>query len=107
MSAEPDLGRDEADLDTDRQAASMQDQLSKEVAAWSQRRRQTSSETVIAPSHPVVQRRTRRPAAKSQMSSAPSPQGQPVHRRSTPFIMSYEGVTQAPYVQYLRGRGPS
>lgn len=105
MSTEPDVGREEEGPEAERQAASRQNRLSKEVESGSQRT--PSSASVIAPSGPVVQRNTPRPAAKSQISPAPSPPSQPVHAPSKPFSMSYGGMTQAQYIQYLRDRGSS
>lgn len=105
--AEPDVGTDEEGREAERQAASMQDQLSKDVASWSKQRRQRPSETVIAPSHPAIQRRTPRPTAKSPISPTSPPPDQPVNARSKPFSMSYGGVTEAQYVQYLINRRSS
>jgi hypothetical protein len=105
MSAEPDVGKDEESLEAERQISSMQDQLSKEVASWSKERRQQSSKPVSVPSQPVIPRRSPRPATKSTKSRASSVPGGPVSARSTPFSMSYNGMTQAEYTQYLLDRG--
>jgi hypothetical protein len=106
MSGAPDFGNDEEGLEAERQATSMKNQLSKEVASWSKERRQPSSETIVGPSRPVAQRRSPRPAGAAKKSSAPSPAGKAaVSARSKPFSMSYDGMTQAEYTQYLCDRG--
>jgi hypothetical protein len=105
MNAEPDVEKDEEGLETERQTTSMQDQLRKEVASWSKERRHQSSETVVAPSQPVVQHHSPRSATKPKNPRASSLQGAPASARSKPFSMSYDGMTQAEYIQYLRDRG--
>lgn len=105
MSAEPDVGMEEG-LKDEKLATAMQDQLSKEAASWSKERRQQSSETVIVPPQPVVQQHSPRPAAKSKSKSASvALPAEPASARSKPFSMSYAGMTQAQYVQYLLDRG--
>jgi len=105
MSAEPDVGMDEEGFEGEKQAASMQDQLSKEVASWSKERRQRSSEAVIRPTQPVTQRRSPRPADEAKKVSSPPLAGKPAGARSKPFSVSYSGMTQAEYARYLRDRG--
>lgn len=105
MRAEPDIEKHEAELEAERQANSMKDQLSKEVASWSKERRQQSSESAVGPSAAVVQRRARRPAAQSNKSSPPPPPDKASNAQSKPFSMSYDGMTQAEYTQYRRDRG--
>ncbi len=105
MSAEPDFGKDEEGHEAERQAASMKDQLSKEVASWSKERRQQSSEAVVGPLRPVNQERSPRPAGESRKSKAPPLAGKAASARSKPFSMSYDGMTHAEYTQYLLDRG--
>jgi hypothetical protein len=106
MSAEPKIGQDEEGLETERLATSMQDQLSKEVASWSKERRHQSSETVVAPSQPVAQRRSPRPAGETRKSAAAPPlAGKPAGTGSRPFRMAYGGMMQAEYIQYMLDRG--
>ena len=110
MTAEPDVGKDEVGVEAERQPTSMQDQLSKEVASWSKERRQRSSETVIAPSQPIIRRHSPRPAAKpaARPKSPAHPfRANPAAPRSKPFSMSYDGMTQAEYIQYRLDRGSS
>ncbi len=105
MSANPDDGMDEESLETERQVSSMRDQLSKEVASWSKERGHQSSETVMASSQVAVRRRLPPPAGEGRKSSAPRLAGSPAGTGSKPFRMSYGGMTQAEYIQYLRDRG--
>jgi len=105
MSAEPGVERDEEGLETERQVASMQDQLSKEVASWSKESRPRSNETVIAPAPPATQRPSPRPVGEARKISARRFAGKPPDARSKPFRMSYSGMTQAEYIQYLRHHG--
>jgi hypothetical protein len=105
MSAEPDAKMDEEGLEGERQAASMQEQLSKEVASWSKERRQRSSEIVIKPAQSVTQRRSPRPAGEARKASSPPLAGKPDGARSKPFSMSYDGMAREEYTRYLRDRG--
>jgi hypothetical protein len=101
MSAEPDVEKDEGDSEDESQATSMRDQLSKEVAFWSKVRRRQADEAVIPPAQPSVPRRAPAPAAKSKN---PPPSQPSASQQSKPFSMSYDGMTQAQYVKYLRDR---
>jgi hypothetical protein len=106
VNAEPEFGRDEEGHEAERRASSMKDKLSKEVASWSKERKQQSSETVVGPLRPVVEQRSPRRAGERKKSSAPPPlAAKAVSARSKPFSMSYNGMTQAEYNQYLRDRG--
>lgn len=99
MSAESDVGKG-LEAGHLQAGTSIQDQLSREVAFWSKERRQQSTETVIAPSRPVIRRRCLpRPAKNTPVS------GEPARTRSKPFSMSYDGMTAAEYTQYLLDRG--
>jgi hypothetical protein len=105
VNAEPEFGRDE-DHEAERLANSIRDKLSKEAASWSRERKQQSSETVVGPLRPVVEQRSPRLAGERKKSSAPPPlAAKAVSARSKPFSMSYDGMTQAEYYQYLRDRG--
>jgi hypothetical protein len=105
MTAEPDFEKDQEGREAERQATSMKDQLSKEVASWSKERRQPSSETIVGVAQPVIQRRSPRPAGESKKPRAPSVAGKAPGAGSKPFSMSYDGMTQAEYTQYLLDRG--
>lgn len=103
MSIEPEAGKDEESLETERQTASMQNQLNKEVSSWFKAQSGQSSETFIGSAQRVTKPRLSRPTNEARKSSAPPPAGTPV--RSKPFSMSYAGMTQAEYTQYLRDQG--
>jgi hypothetical protein len=105
VNAEPEFGRDEEGHEAERRANSMKDQLSKEVASWSKERKRQSSETVVRPLRPVVEQHSPRLAGERKKSSAPPLAAKAVSARSKPFSMSYDGMTQAEYNQYLRDRG--
>lgn len=101
MSVEADAANDEEAYEAERQANSMKDQLSKAVASWSKERREQSSETVVGASQP----RSARPARGSKKSSAPPVAAKSGSGSPKPFSMSYEGMTQGEYTQYLLDRG--
>lgn len=105
MSAEPDTEKDEERLKAERQANSMKDQLSKEVASWSKERKHHSSETPIAPSPAVIKQRTPRLRDQSHKPSVPPPADKVAGASTKPFSMSYDGMTTAEYTQYRRDRG--
>lgn len=103
MNAAPDIENNDESAEADRQAASMQDQLSKQVASWSKERKHQAKETFAAPPPPtVVQRRAPRRAAKpGTLAAVPKP----VAPGSKPFGMSYSGMSQEEYTKYLYDRG--
>jgi hypothetical protein len=102
MSTEPDIGKVDEAREAEKQVSTMQDQLSKEVASWSQERRYHASDPVIASPQPAIQRPSPRLTKKAR--AAPPP-GQSASVRGKPFRMSYDGMTQAEYTRYLFGRG--
>lgn len=105
VSAEPDVAKDEEGHDeADRQPTSVKVQRSKEVAAPSKERRPQPFETVVGSLPAVIQSRSPRPAGESKSSSARAVVAKEGSARSKPFSMSYDGMTQAEYIQYLRDR---
>ena len=105
MSAEHDVGKDEARHEIETQGTSMKDQLNKEVAYWSKGRGQQSSETATAPPQAIIKRRSPRSAGEPKKAVAPSNAGKAAGARTKPFSMSYDGTTAAEYIQYLLERG--
>lgn len=101
MSAGPDPAKDEEERGAEKQASSMKDQLSKEVASWSKQRREQADGL----KQPAPERPSRRSAGNSKKPDAPTVSAKPADTRSRPFSMSYDGQTQAEYSQYLRDRG--
>ena len=104
MNAEHDGRKDEEGLEAERQVTSMRDRLSKEAASWSKERREHSGETGIAPTQ-TAQRPSTRPAGEARKSSTAALAGKAPGERSKPFSMSYDGMTQAEYIRYLRDHG--
>jgi hypothetical protein len=107
MSAELDTEKDEDGLEAEKQVTAMRDQLNQEVAAWSKARGRQSKETARAAEEPVMPRRSSRSADESKKSRASPPPDKRASARPGPFSMSYRGMTEAQYVQYLRDRGSS
>ena len=105
MSAAPDSEKDEEEHGAERQATSMRDQLSKEVASWSKQRRQQPDEVVAAPKQAGAERPARRVAVAAKKPDASTVASKPAGAGSRPYSMSYDGQTQAEYIQYLRDRG--
>jgi hypothetical protein len=105
VSAVPDSARGEEEQGAESEATSMRVQLSKEVATWAKERRQQSGETAVAPKQAVPERNSRRPTGASKKSKVSSLTGKPAVAPSRPFSMSYDGLTQAEYIQYLLDRG--
>lgn len=105
MSDEADAAKDQEAREADREVNSMQDQLSKEVAAWSKDRREQASAPVIRPSSPVIQPRSVRSARGPKDTRAPSVDAKGRGTGSKPFSMSYGGMTQAEYMRHLLERG--
>lgn len=105
MNIESEVNKGAEGHKDERQANSMENQLSKEVASWSKERRRQVSETVIESSRPVIQQRPPRPTGESKKSSAQfTLGGEAVGARPKAFSMSYDGMTQAEYTQYLLDR---
>jgi hypothetical protein len=108
VSVGPDIGEDAEDAErreTERQTASMKAQLSKDVAAWSKERREPPADRAAESPRPALERTSPQPAASPKKRNAvPSP-AKPAGTRAKPFRMSYDGVTQAEYIQYMLDRG--
>ena len=105
MSNDANAGKGQETNEADRQVSSMQDQLSKEVASWSKDRKGQASEPVIQPTSPVIQPRSVRSARRPKDFRASSVAAQGRSTGSKPFSMSYDGMTQAKYIQHLLERG--
>jgi hypothetical protein len=106
VNVDSGTGKDEEEFEADRQATSMKDQLSKEVASWSKERRQQPGEIAAASARPAAQRRSSQPAAEAKKASAAAaPAAKVPGKASKPFSMSYDGVTHAEYARDLQKRG--
>jgi hypothetical protein len=105
MNAASDSAKDEQEHEAEDKTASMGRQLSKEAASWAKQRGQQSDETAIAPKQPAHERHAPRPSGASKKPHLSSVTGKPTGARSRPFSMSYDGQTQAEYIQHLLDRG--
>lgn len=106
MSAAPEAANDEEEHGAEREAASMRAQLSKEVASWTkERRQQAEEEPSLVPRQPVPERHSRRSASAVKKPNVASVAGKPAVARPQRFSMSYDGQSQAAYIQYLLDRG--
>lgn len=96
MAFGPDGGDDET--------AAMAERLSKDAASWSRERKEQPAEHAATPKRPVAAPASPQPARRATRASAPAPAAKPASARSKPFSMSYDGMTQAQYIQYLLDR---
>ena len=95
MTSSPAAGQDQQDVDADREADAMKDQLRKDVASWSAARSGDTADAaraaVPAPRQPVA--RTPRQKARPAVEAAA-----PVVTEKKPFRMSYDGTTDKDYI---------
>jgi hypothetical protein len=80
----------------------MEDRLHKDVASWSKERREHATES----KQPVVKKGPSPQAAgrsKGPIASGRAIKSAAAHPK--PFSMSYDGMTEAQYIQYRRDRG--
>jgi hypothetical protein len=106
MSVGPISEQEDEDRETERQAAAMKAQLSKDVASWSNKRGEQPPEHAIAPRRPTRERAPAQPDGRTtKPGAAKAPGNKPADGRSKPFSMSYGGMTYAQYLQYTRDRG--
>jgi hypothetical protein len=105
MSIAPANDEDRPDGDADRLADAMKDQLRKDVASWYAAQsdgsaRKAAQSTMSAASQPAPQ-----PARRAKRLKPASPEAKRTPGPSKPFSMSYDGVTQADYIEYMIARG--
>ncbi len=105
MSFGRDFEEDGEDREAAKQTASMKAQLSKDVAAWSKERKEQSGDHAAEGQRAVAERASPEPAARPRKPRASPSPAKPAGARSKPFSMSYDGVTQAEYIQYMLDRG--
>jgi hypothetical protein len=106
MSAGPiSSGEDGEDREAARQAASLEDQLSKDVASWSRTRSKSPPQHAREPSRPETSLPSHRPSATVKTPSVSPPAAKPAAVLAKPFRMSYNGVTTEEYIDYLFDRG--
>ena len=97
MMTSPTTGQDQPDVDADRQADAMKDQLRKDVASWAAAR---SGETAdLAKSTVPAARQPAAPTARATRQKArPAEVATPVVAEKKPFKMSYDGTTDKDYI---------
>jgi hypothetical protein len=112
MSFGSDIGEDDQDREPERQAVLMEDKLHKDVASWSRERRgqlnknaAQLSERAAEPKRPVVKQPSPPFVGRSKGPVASKRAIKPAAPRSKPFSMSYDGMTEAQYIQYRLDRG--
>ncbi|MGA3002968.1 MAG: hypothetical protein ABSE20_14725 [Acetobacteraceae bacterium] len=97
MMSSPATGQEQQDVDADRQADAMKDQLRKDVASWTASR---SGETAdLANAAVPVTRQQAAPAARATRQKVrPAKSATPVVAEKKPFKMSYDGTTDKDYI---------
>ena len=105
MGFESDIVEGAEDREPDRQAVSMEDKLRQDATHWSGERKEQLSKKAIEAKQSVVKRPSREPAGGSKGPIASRRAIKPAAARSKPFSMSYDGMTEAQYIQYRLDRG--
>ena len=100
MGFESDIVEGAEDREPDRQAVIMEDKLRKDVTHWSWERKEQLNKKATEAKRPSPQ-----PAGGSKRPIASRRADQPATARSKPFSMSYDGMTEAQYIQYRLDRG--
>jgi hypothetical protein len=98
MTTLPANGDDQPDVDADRQADAMKDQLRKDVASWAASR---SGETTDLPKSaaPATRQTSAPPVARAaRQKGKPAEAPTPAVSEKKPFKMSYDGTTDRDYI---------
>lgn len=97
MTSSPTTGQDQPDIDADRQADAMKDQLRKDVASWTASR--SGEAAGLANSTAPAARQQDAPTVRSARSKAkPAQPTAPAVIEKKPFKMSYDGTTDKDYI---------
>ena len=105
MNIAPDSAKHDVEPEAEGKTASAGGQLSKELAPWAKQRGQQPDKMNVAPKQPALERHARPPSGASKKSDVSSVTGKQSGVHSRPFSMSYDGQTQAEYIQHLRDSG--
>jgi len=105
MNTARDSAKDDEEREAEGKTASMGLQLSKEVASWAKQRGQQPDKIDVAPKQPAPERHARLPSNASKKSNVSPVTDKQPGSPSWPFSMSYDGQTQAEYIQHLFDRG--
>lgn len=99
MTASPANGQDEPDIEADKQADAMKDQLRKDVASWTASRSGETPDIGARSAAPVAKQTASAPAARATRQKAkPVAAATPVVVEKKPFKMSYDGTTDKDYI---------
>jgi hypothetical protein len=105
MNTAPDSARHDEQPEAEGETAAMGVQLGKEAASWAKQRGQQPDRINAASKQPALQRHTRPSSGASKKSNVSPVTGKQPGSPSRPFSMSYDGQTQAEYIQHLFDRG--
>jgi hypothetical protein len=105
MGFESDIVEGGEDREPDRQAVIMEDKLRKDVTHWSGERKEQLNKKATEAKQSAVKRLPPQPAGGSKGPIASRRAIKPAAARSKPFSMSYDGMTEAQYIQYRLDRG--
>jgi hypothetical protein len=89
----------EPDVEADRQADAMKDQLRKDVASWSAARTGDAPGLATRAAPPTVKQAASAPAARATRQKAkPAEVAKSASTEKKPFKMSYDGTTDRDYI---------
>jgi hypothetical protein len=99
MSSAQDDQNNEPDVEADRQADAMKDQLRKDVASWSAARSGEAPDSTVRAAASAARQAAspatpRAPRQKAKAADA----AKPVEVKKQPFRMSYDGTTDKDYI---------
>ena len=97
MTNLPTTGEDQPDVDADRQADAMKDQLRKDVASWSASRSGETADQVKSVV-PTTRQQASPTARATRQKARPAEPATPVVAEKKPFRMSYDGTTDKDYI---------
>jgi hypothetical protein len=99
MTSSTENAQDEPDIEADRQADAMKDQLRKDVASWNASRSGDAPDLGARSAVPAARQTATPPAARATRQKAkPADAVRPVETEKKPFKMSYDGTTDKDYI---------
>jgi hypothetical protein len=101
MAPLPADDQNEPDIEADRKADAMKDQLRKDVASWTASRSAETPDLGARATAPVARQTASPPAARATRQKAkPVEAPRPVAVEKKPFKMSYDGTTDRDYIAH-------
>jgi hypothetical protein len=97
MTNAPETGQDQPDVDADRQADAMKDQLRKDVASWAASRSGETGDLAKAVV-PATRPQAAPTVRATRQRARPVEAATPVVVEKKPFKMSYDGTTDKDYI---------